>query len=484
MEFFNKNAHGGAAMSFAQTPRTFVSRFAIGFFVFGMACPVLSRAEQPAEAPAAPAEAAQPAIDNAQNTVGGLINANAVFVRCGAADSSYPTMRLDKGARVNVVGMKADWLKIVPPDGSFCVILKAYVDRTGDGSSGKVNKDSVNVRAGSTLNTLKVQVACQLGIGDEVKILGEQDEYYKIVPPTGKAFAYVKKQFVDPDPTSTPTPQNPPAVVHNDAPKGSDPLSIPDNKTTSPTEQTLVQPTPGEVARNTNPPATTQQVADATPTSKPSDPAALVGAQFDEAEASYAAANGKPVDQQPIADLLKQYQSLVASDQLPSTLHRLAETRVSTLKLRAQAAEQLASAKAAQESMAKKEQALQAERKELEERGQNLDVATYTAIGALETSSLQLGSKVLYRLTDPANGRTVCYIRTDDSKFVNFLGKFVGVKGELTTESQLSMKVVTPSDVAQVDESKVNHGVTATIIPPSMMAPDDASAAAHVDTQK
>jgi hypothetical protein len=134
--------------------------------------------------------------------------------------------------------------------------------------------------------------------------------------------------------------------------------------------------------------------------------------------------------------------------------------------------------------MQKKEIALQAERKELEERGQALDVALYTAVGDLQTSSLQLGNKMLYRLTDPANGRTVCYLRSDDSKYVNFLGKFIGVKGELTTEAQLSLKVITPTDVSEVDPSKVNHGVTATVVPPSMIAPDDASAAAHVDTQK
>src|SRR5438477_310370 len=117
-------------------------------------------------------------VESAKNSAPGIINANSVYVRCGPAESYYPTMKLDKGARVTVVGMKSEWLKIVPPDGSFCYISKAFVDRNGDGSAGKVNKDSVNVRAGSTVNALKVVPLCQLSVGMEVKILGEQDEYF------------------------------------------------------------------------------------------------------------------------------------------------------------------------------------------------------------------------------------------------------------------------------------------------------------------
>src|SRR5205823_3852581 len=110
-----------------------------------------------------------------------------------------------------------DWLKVVPPDGSFCYISKAFVDRNGDGTAGKVNKDAVNVRAGSTLNSLKVVPLCQLSVGMDVKVLGEQDEYYKIEPPAGKAFVYVNKQFVDPDPNAAPTPQkdDKPTVAKN-----------------------------------------------------------------------------------------------------------------------------------------------------------------------------------------------------------------------------------------------------------------------------
>src|SRR4051812_28742496 len=178
--------------------------FTLGSLIFAsisLSAPAFAAPADEGQATASPVE-----VENAKNSFPGIVNSNAVYVRCGPAESYYPTLKLDKGARVTVVGMKLDWLKIVPPEGSFCYISKAFVDRTGDGTSGKVNKDSVNVRAGSALNSLKVVPLTQLSVGMEVKILGEQDEYFKIAPPEGKAFVYINKQFVDPDPEAKPKP--------------------------------------------------------------------------------------------------------------------------------------------------------------------------------------------------------------------------------------------------------------------------------------
>jgi hypothetical protein len=66
---------------------------------------------------------------------------------------------------------------------------------------------------------------------------------------------------------------------------------------------------------------------------------------------------------------------------------------------------------------------------------------------------------------------------------MSLMGKFIGVKGDLTTEAQLSLKVINPTEAAQVDAAKVNHGVSATVVPPSMLAADDATTAAHIDAR-
>ena len=69
-------------------------------------------------------------------------------------------MKLNTGAKVTVVGERFEWLKVVPPEGSFCYIAKAFVDRNGD--TGTVNRPDVNVRAGSSLNAMKTTVQAKL----------------------------------------------------------------------------------------------------------------------------------------------------------------------------------------------------------------------------------------------------------------------------------------------------------------------------------
>src|SRR5262249_17421169 len=94
------------------------------------------------------ADEAAPQVDNAKVSFIGAVNSNDVYVRSGPGENYYATAQLSKGAQVTVVGLKFDWLKIVPPEGSFCYVAKAYVEKRGDGSIGRVTKPDLNVRAG------------------------------------------------------------------------------------------------------------------------------------------------------------------------------------------------------------------------------------------------------------------------------------------------------------------------------------------------
>ena len=96
-------------------------------------------------------------------------------------------------------------------------------------------------------------------------------------------------------------------------------------------------------------------------------------------------------------------------------------------------------------------------------------VDTYAAVGQLQASSLQYGSQTLYRLVDPANGRTVVYLRTSDPKTADMIGQFVGVRGELVDDDQLNLKVIPFTDITPVDSSLVNTKIQAEFIPPSMI---------------
>src|ERR1051325_11823552 len=139
-----------------------------------------------------------PDVANSKYQFTGTINSPSVQIRSGPGDNYYPTMKLDKGSSITVVGYKFDWLKIAPPEGSFSVVAKAFIAAQPDGKSGLVTADpALNVRAGSDLSKLKVTVQCKLPKGSAVQIVGEVDEYYKIKPPA-EAFVYVHQKYVDP----------------------------------------------------------------------------------------------------------------------------------------------------------------------------------------------------------------------------------------------------------------------------------------------
>lgn len=422
----------------------------------------------------APAAPAAPEVDTAKYQVEGEINANAVYIRSGASENDYACMKLDKGSKVTVVGIKFEWLKIVPPDGSFCYVAKAFVDRRNDGTVGRTNAE-LRVRVGSQLNDLKNKVATSLPANSDVTIIGEKDEYFKIKPPKD-VFMYVNKQFVDLVKVAGPTDPNAtgPSVANNgatstDQTAGAAPTTAPSNPQvatagtqaqTPPADQTGATPTtnPSEaVASNAS---TTQQV----------DPVTEATVAFDKLESDLTTANTKPLEEQPTADLLAGYQKVAANTALPESMRRIAEYRIASLKIRNDDREKYVALKKNQEESKQKQVALQAEQQEIEQKIKETGVTYYAAVGTLRVSSIQQGQGTLYRLTDPSSGRTLVYVRSNDPKLGALNGQFIGVKGDVATDSALSLKVISPSAFEAVDQTKVGGQVAAQIVPPSLVA--------------
>jgi len=419
-----------------------------------------------APAPAQDTVQSQPDVANSKFQVEGVVNAS-VFVRSGPQDSYYSTMKLDKGAKVTVVGERFGWLKIVPPEGSFCYVAKLYVEKAGDGTVGHVTRPDINVRAGSSLNTMKTTVLGKLAQGDTVQILGEQEEYFKIKPPAD-CYLYIDEHFVDqvkvlgagqtappgdgaPTVVTTVTPGKPDQIAQGPA------ATMPSN---------LISPAtmPSDATASAAP--TTEPVASAASTQP--DATAIDLARFDALESDYSAESTKPLDQQPIEDLLKGYNALVSDNLLPDSLMQIAQLRSRVLAIRSDSKAKLIAARDAQQAAEKKRIALVAENEELTQRMKDTTITSYAAIGTLQASSLQLGGATLYRLTDPANGRTVVYIRSSDPNIVNFVGQFIGVRGPVTTDAQLGLRQIVPTTAEPVDVTKVNISVIADIAPPSL----------------
>jgi hypothetical protein len=418
------------------------------------------------------AQDANPEEGNTPYQFEGVINANSVYVHSGATENDYPTMKLDRGAHVKVVGIRFDWLKIIPPEGSFCYIAKAYTEKRGDGSIGRTT-NALNVHIGSELNTLKIKVVKRLDADTDVQIIGEQDEYFKIKPPEG-VYLYVDKQFVDPvrqivvnSPASGASAGDASSLP---APDANSPL----NPAATPAPAAATSATP-DASMTTNTASSQPAVASAAPATQPADAVADAQAAFDHLEATFATESGRPLEDQDPATLSAGYDKLAKGGALPDSLRRIAEYKAAVLKARADDRTQYLAVKKEQDEMKARVAALRAEREELETRVKQSEIKAYAAVGTLRPSSLQQGTQTLYRLTDPSTGRTVIYVRSDDAKLGALMNQFIGVKGTITDDQQLNLKFVAPTDAEPVDQSKLYTGVMAQIVPPSLMPAGQAS---------
>ena len=392
-------------------------------------------------------------VPNANYRFIGEVNASSVNIRSGPADSYYATMRLNKGDKVIVVGQKFDWLKIIPPDGSFSYIAKVHVDKDADGKTGTVNSMDVLVKAGSQISPVKIQPQTKLDKGATVTIVGEAEEFYKIKPPAD-AFVYVLKKYVDPVRQATTTESVP-------APRG----------------QRIITGAAGEGVVDTSARPTTQdtssELVKVTPTTaenlaKPTEVSSDSEAQFTKLESQFAAARTQPLADQPVEELLKGYQALVAQHDLSSASMRMAKFLVSFLTILQQQQADLVQAKKDQETFTARQAQSEAQRQQIQQRIKDAGIAVYTAIGQLDLSSIQKNGQPLMRLTNPADGRTLIYIKTENANIKLMIGKFVGVRGEISKDQQLSIDVIDqPTEIEMVDQAKVLKGISARIYPPS-----------------
>jgi SH3-like domain-containing protein len=423
----------------------------------------------------------QPNVANSRYQIDGVINVDSVYVRSGPGEGYYPTQELSRGATVTVVGIKFDWLKILPPDGSFSYVNAAFVDHPGDSVIGKINRNNVNVRAGSLTNAMKTTVQTHLDAGAQVEIIGKEEEFLKIKPPAG-AYLYVKKDFVtvahpavaaNPDaanpPPAAPTAQNPPAAAPAipGAQIDASNAILTSTPTTAPSAPVAAAPTTNPSAQAVAP-STQPAVAAAPPPPSPEE-------LFAQYESKFSDISKKPLDSQPLDELIANYQSIAKSDQLSDELKSVVKIRIATLQARLDNKAKLVEVQRLEKLAAARQLALQAEQQELAERLKQSQIQVFVAVGTLQPSSLQVGGGTLYRLVDPATGRTEIYVRTSDSKITALMGQFIGINGEPTNDPQLSLRVIEPTDAQQIDESKVNSSIMAGIVPPSMLAREASS---------
>jgi uncharacterized protein YgiM (DUF1202 family) len=435
----------------------------------------------------------QPDVANSKYQIDGVVNVDSVYVRSGPGEGYYPTQTLAKGTAITVVGIKYDWLKILPPENSFSYVGAVFVDKSADGATGKINRNDVNVRAGSLVNAMKTTVQTRLKTGDPVQVIGKEDEYLKIKSPAG-AYLYINKQYVTiarpaVADTSTPTVATPTSASPNSSASllPAAKAALVDADLTKPAANASGSSSEAPKAIVTITPTTAPSPVAAIPTTNPSPVAAAPTTQpaqtaiaalpppsaeelFTQYEATFTEISKQPLDSQPIDELMGKYQTIASSQALSDELKSVVNIRIATLKGRLDNKAKLVEIQRLEKLDKARQLALQAEQQELAERLKQSQIQVFVAVGQLQPSSLQVGGGTLYRLVDPATGRTEIYVRTSDPKITGLMGQFVGINGPSTDDPQLSLRVIDPTDALAVDESKVNASVMASILPPSLLA--------------
>lgn len=147
----------------------------------------------------APASVAASLDANRPCPFAGQITANDVLVRSGPGTHFYQCAKLFQGDKVDVLKEEGGWSQIVPPPGSFAWVALQYVAvDLNDRTKGIVTGPGAAAYAGSELHRPMHSTSTQgtLRTGDRVKLLGqEQDGYLKIACPSGSAL-WVSSRYV------------------------------------------------------------------------------------------------------------------------------------------------------------------------------------------------------------------------------------------------------------------------------------------------
>lgn len=468
-----------------------------------------------------------------------VIEAN-TQVRSGAGRAYYEVGSLAVGSKVVVEAELFGWYKIECPEGVFCFVERKNVNVRGDGSLGVIETDGTPINAAHATKgpADSYRNLMKLDAGDTVEIVGEVNNAYKIKPPKN-AYVFLPPGSIEPAanriPAPAPTPAQPKApeaveaparpaavVTPPAAPKPQpEPQAIVVNPP-APKPAVVAPPVPTELVEPEplRPPATPERRetvsfdsavdAPANPVApKPvdllNDPMATVTAP--DVEVTTQASNemlravevamlpylSLPVDEQPIAKMVRGYADAAQIAQLSDNDLTIVRARLTQLERNRELATALAEADAvtaevndgvipaaAPDTMADADPLADAptpasadgdsdtvafvEPAASEEDAPDTQAAAappaaptppavssgYDAVGILTASTVHTGANqpVLLRLLDPTGRRTVAYLEPDESiDTVQMIGRVVGIVGESVYDPTTRLNLIRPTRV-------------------------------------
>lgn len=410
-----------------------------------------------------------PAAADEQGTYVGVVSGDDVYVRSGAGNSYYPFFKIHRGDLVKVTGESYGFARIalVGPafNEGFGYIKQAKADAPrirldGGGRSGvtlgRVDVIAPNLEA-NNLPKDSWKVLVRLDADKPLTVLDSTDlgadMLYKVALPA-EATGWVNAQFV-PRATAEESemfqnmlagktgaaapPAASPSVPSNAKPPENAVANTPVNQpvTADPV------PLPGDqVAETPAPPATelvaineTPATAPATQPDKPREPT------FNDLEAAFKRLQAEPKETAELAPMRDMYVALAARNPTDSRLQSYTSTRIKQLDIWETLQQKKLEIAGISERMKMSSEEAEAVRRALERS------AEYTAVGRVASSTIYDGASLpkLFRLQDPATGRTIAYLKPDaDYALANRIDIIVGIVGDKAYDESLRLNIITP----------------------------------------
>lgn len=434
----------------------------------------------------------------------GIITQDNTPLRAGAGQPFYVVGELKSGDRVMVREVIVGWHRIDAPQGVFSYVSKMNVDAQGDGRTGTVNANRTPVTAARSRGTgPSYQTQVELKQGDTVSIVGEQGSFYKITPPASatvflapgsvrpatqaeiRAFEnnvtgnQVNETQVDAQ-TATeveietnsqePVSDNPTEVERNtnteeqaavttEVDQTVETTVIVEEKVQTPeTKETLTTTTVVETVEETT---ATQEEPDVEVVRDMvkggEEPAVVDTEDLSQLEARMLPLFMKPVEEQPIDEMVLAYKQLQSSGELTPSDQRIIAMRLVALERNrklASALRDIAEARRAAEAGSQASVELQRKTEVEIQQAAEQPPSRYDLVGRLTGSSVYNGRDlpVLFRLTDAGTGRTIGYLHPNEiEKHKALLGRRVGIIGDVTFDPALQINLIHVDRIAAVD---------------------------------
>jgi hypothetical protein len=452
-----------------------LSAATLAMSAFAFACALAPAAMTFGQQPAAAAAQANP--DDKLLYIG-AIAADNVYVRSGQGDSYYPFFKLNRGDLVKVIEEKFGYVRVTAVGPAFRDAYGYIKHPRNDNSKLRLSPDNktattlgrVDILAPNldlaaqpkdSWKTLVRLPADQAVKVIELKEMGDDVIYKVSLPPS--ASGWISAQFVPrasaedaetfkqilagkieaPQPTPAPTPSE--TLGAQDAAVKPATNATAQAPGTDPNAQQQPPAIPETVEQDSLAASTPPDDATTTQPEQPREPT------FEDLEQRFDQLRKEPIETAEVMPLRELYVELAERHPNDRRISRACEARAAQLAIWSELQAKRQEVMAARDKMRATADETDAARATLERS------AEYTAVGRIASSTIYDGASLpkLFRIQDPATGRTIAYLKPDaDYTLANRIDVIVGIVGDKVYDESLRLNIITPRRIETLSPEK------------------------------